>query len=73
MATKTGCAIIPMAITNSAEIFENHFPRLKKTHVIVEYGAPIYPKDLDKETLKKIGTYCENIIAEMLIKNQKEL
>ena len=26
MAEKTGCPIIPMAITNSAEIFENHLP-----------------------------------------------
>lgn len=69
MAEKSGCAIIPMALTNSAEIFENHFPLIKSTHVILEYGKPIYPNDLDKETRKKIGAHCQGIIEEMLIKN----
>lgn len=71
MAEKTGCAIIPMAISNSAEILENHFPRVKKTHVVLEYGKPIYPNELDKETRKKVGAYCQSIIEEMLKKNQE--
>ncbi|MGN0142769.1 MAG: lysophospholipid acyltransferase family protein [Roseburia sp.] len=71
MAEKTGCAIIPMAISNSAEILENHFPRVKKTHVVLEYGKPIYPNELDKETRKKVGAYCQGIIEEMLKKNQE--
>ncbi len=70
MAEKTGCPIIPMAITNSAEILENHFPKVKSVHVIVEYGAPIYPNELDKETKKKLGAYCQNVIKEMLDKNE---
>ena len=69
MAEKTGCAIIPMAISNSAEILENHFPRIKSTHVIVEYGKPIYPKDLDSDTRRKIGAHCQGIIEKMLVKN----
>lgn len=69
MAEKTGCAIIPMALTNSAEIFENHFPLIKSTHVILEYGKPIYPNALDKETKKKIGAHCQGIIEDMLHKN----
>lgn len=71
IAEKTGCAIIPMAITNSAEIFENHIPFVKPAHVIVEYGAPIYTKQLDKETQKKLDVYCRNVICEMLKKNQE--
>lgn len=70
MAVKTGCAIVPMAITNSADIFENHFPKIKATHVVLEYGTPIYPKELDKETQKRIGAYCQEIVTEMLEKNQ---
>lgn len=69
MADKTGCAIVPMALTNSAEIFENHFPFIKSTHVILEYGTPIYLNELDKDTKKKIGAHCHDIIEEMLIKN----
>lgn len=41
MAEKTGCPIIPMAITNSAEIFEDHIPFIHRCHVILEYGEPI--------------------------------
>ena len=70
IADKTGCAIIPMSINNTADIFESHFPRIKKTHVILEYGTPIYPKELDKETRKHIGEYCSNIIQETINKNQ---
>ena len=70
IADKTGCAIIPMSINNTADIFESHFPRIKKTHVILEYGTPIYPKELDKETKKHIGEYCSNIIQETINKNQ---
>ena len=73
MAEKTGCAIVPMAITGSADILENHFPKVKATHVILEYGKPIYPNELDKETKKKIGAHCQGIIEEMLVKNEKLL
>lgn len=73
MAEKTGCAIIPMAITNSAEILENHFPFIKATHVILEYGKPIYPNELDKETKKKIGAHCHEIVIDMLEKHEKLL
>ena len=69
IATKTGCPIIPVSMNNTAEIFENHFPRIRKTHVILEYGKPIYPKELDKETLKHIGPYCQNMIQETIERN----
>ena len=68
---QTGCAIVPMAITGSADILENHFPKVKATHVILEYGKPIYPNELDKETKKKIGAHCQGVIEEMLVKNEK--
>ena len=40
IASKTGCPIIPIAITNSAQIWEAHLPYIRPAHVIVEYGAP---------------------------------
>ena len=69
IATKTGCPIVPVSINNSAEIFENHIPALRKTHVVMEYGKPIYPKELSKDELKNIGAYCQNIIQETIHKN----
>ncbi len=71
IATKTGCAIIPMSITNSAAMFEHQFPKIRPTHVIIEYGTPIYPADLDKETLKHIGVHVSGIMEETLNKNMK--
>lgn len=70
MAEKTGCPIIPMAITNSAEIFENHIPFIRPCHVILEYGEPILPGELSKEEKKFLGAYTQQKIQEMLDKNK---
>lgn len=69
IATKTGCPVIPISMNNTAEIFENHFPKIKKTHVVIEYGKPIYYKELDKETQKHFGAYCQQIIQDTINKN----
>ena len=70
MAEKTGCPIIPMAITNSAEIFENHLPFVRPCHVILEYGTPILPGELSREEKKFLGSYTQSRIQEMLDKNK---
>lgn len=69
IALKTGCPIVPVSINNSADIFENHMPKLRKTHVILEYGTPIYPKDLTREEQKVIGATCQKIIEDTIRKN----
>ena len=70
IATKTNCAIVPMTLNNAGAIFEDHIPYVKKTHVVLEYGKPIYPKDLPKEELKHVGSYVQNIIMETHEKNK---
>ena len=70
MAEKTGCPVIPMAITNSADIFENHFPKIKPANVILEYGKPINIKELSKEEKKFLGAYSQKVIQSMLDKHQ---
>lgn len=69
IAAKTGCPIVPVAINNTAEVFENHMPRMKKTHVIIEYGTPIYPEQLSKDELKGIGAKCQEIIQDTINRN----
>lgn len=69
IATKTGCPIVPVAINNSAEIFESHMPRVKKTHVVVEYLTPIDPKALSKEEQKVVGVKCQKMIEDTIKKN----
>jgi 1-acyl-sn-glycerol-3-phosphate acyltransferase len=70
IAEKTGCAIIPVAILNTDEAFEKHIPWIRPAHVVIEYGKPIYPKDLSKEQLKFLGSHVQGIIREMLTKNE---
>lgn len=70
IASKTGCAIIPMALNNTVEIFEAHFPKIKSTHVVLEYGKPIYVKDLSREDQKHLGAYTQNLLHDMLEKNK---
>lgn len=70
MAEKSGCPIIPIAITNSAEILENHMPRIKSCHVILHYGEPILVDKLDKEQRKFLGAYTRDKIQNMLIKDK---
>ena len=69
IAEKTGCPIIPVSINNSVQIFEAHFPIIRKTHVVLEYGEPIYPNTLDKEAKKELGTYCHDLIEATIKKN----
>ena len=58
IAEKANVPIIPMTIVNSAAVFEDHFPKIKKATVVIEYGKPIYPKELDKETRKSMDGAC---------------
>ena len=69
IATRTNCAISPISMNNTSAIFENQFPKIKKVHVVIEYGKPIYPNDLSKEDKKKIGAYVQDIIRTTINKN----
>lgn len=73
IAAKADCPIIPMTINNSAAVFENQFPKIKKAHVIIEYGKPIYIKELPKEQQKKVASYVQGIILETYNKNKNDV
>lgn len=73
MAEKTGCPIIPIAISNTNQIFESHMPFIKKCSVIVEYGEPILVKELEKEQRKFLGAYTQSKIEEMMEQHKKML
>ena len=69
IATKSGCPIVPVAISHTSRVFEDQFPKVRPTHVILEYGEPIYTKDLDREEQKFLGHRVQEIVQEMVIKN----
>lgn len=66
IAQKSGCKIVPMAITGSADVLENNFPWVRRAVVTVTYGKPFVVADLEKSQQKKIGEYCRSIISDML-------
>ncbi len=66
IADKSGCPIVPVAMTGTADIFERHIPYIKSAKVTIQYGEPIDPTSLEKEDRKHLASYVQGIILEML-------
>ncbi|MBE7719280.1 MAG: 1-acyl-sn-glycerol-3-phosphate acyltransferase [Lacrimispora celerecrescens] len=66
IAEKSGCPVVPVAISGTAEVFEGHFPFIRPSQVTIEYGTPFYTKELEPEFKKFPGAYVENQIKAML-------
>lgn len=71
IAEKSGCPVVPVAITGTAEIFEQHIPFMRPSHVTIEFGEPFYIKELPTEQRKRAGAYTQDKILEML-KNEQQ-
>lgn len=71
IAEKSGCPVVPVAITGTAEIFEQHIPFMRPSHVTIEFGEPFYIKELPPEQRKRAGAYTQDKILEML-KNEQQ-
>lgn len=70
IAEKSGCPIIPVAISHSDDIFEKHLPKIYKTTVVIEFGVPICPAFLDKEARKNLPDTVVTTIKAMYEKNR---
>lgn len=70
IAEKSGCPVIPVAMTGTAEVFEKQFPRMKSSNVTIEFGAPIIIKELEPERKKHAGAYTQSVIRDLLLKEQ---
>lgn len=73
IAEKAKCPVVPMAIVNAGDIFEDHLPKVKKTRVVIEYGEPIYPDRLGKEERKQLSDRVLSEIQTMYFKNKELL
>jgi 1-acyl-sn-glycerol-3-phosphate acyltransferase len=69
MAEKSGAPIIPVTMNNTAAIFEDHIPKIKKAHVVIEYGKPIYMKDMSREEKKAVSGQIQEILKTTYLKN----
>lgn len=70
IAEKSGCPIVPISINNASAIFEDHIPRIKKAHVVIEYGKPIYTRDLSKEEKRRLSAMVQEVIKTNYLKNE---
>ena len=69
IAVKSGCKIVPIAISNTANVWENHFPKLEAAPVVVEILDPINPADYDNKEQKHLGKLCKERIEEARDRN----
>lgn len=71
IAEKSGCPIVPISINNAGAIFEDHIPKIKKAHVVIEYGKPIYTRDLSREEKRRLSPMVQEVIKANYLKNEK--
>lgn len=72
IAEKGGVPIVPLTLVNTAQAFEDHLPKVKKTTVVIDFGLPIYPEQLDKDTRRNLGNYVFTRIKERYFALKKE-
>lgn len=72
IAEKSGVPIIPMTIVNSAAVFEDHMPKIRKATVVIEYGKPIDVSTLSREEKKNLGASVKSVIEETYFRNKAE-
>ena len=59
-----------MVQNNTSAVFEDHFPWIKSTHTVIEFGTPIDISTLEEGQRKAIGAYTHDIMLEMYEKNK---
>ncbi len=66
IAEKSGCPVIPVVMTHTADILENHVPWIHGANVHVVFGEPILLRELPREQRKFAGAYTQQVVQTML-------
>lgn len=70
LAEKTGCPIVPVAMTNTGKLFEGNHYKLHKTHCKLIFGDPIYPEDLPEDSKRESAEYVRRKVQALLEANE---
>lgn len=73
IAEKTNCKIVPVVLNNTAAIFEDHLPLVKKQHVILEYLPAVDVAAMDREEKKQLCDMVREQMKETYLRNQKSV
>jgi 1-acyl-sn-glycerol-3-phosphate acyltransferase len=71
MAEKSGCKIVPVVQNNTSALFEDHLPRVKGGHTVIEFGTPIEVKDMSREEMKALPSMVREQMLEIYERNQR--
>lgn len=71
IAEKSGVPVVPITIINSAAVWEDHLPKIRRAVVVLHYGDPVLLKDLSKEEKKNVGAYFQKIISDIYFQDKE--
>lgn len=72
IATKSGARIIPVAISGTGDIFDDHRPYIKSHRAVMEFCEPIEISSLSEEEIANIHNIVHDIILERIRINSAE-
>ncbi len=72
IAEKGGVPVIPMTLVNTAGIFEDHIPFIKRATVVIEFEEPIYLTDMDRSAKKNLGAQVSSLISQRYFQLKEE-
>ncbi|MBO4616610.1 MAG: 1-acyl-sn-glycerol-3-phosphate acyltransferase [Lachnospiraceae bacterium] len=73
IAEKTGCPIVPVCIINSSNVFENQFPKIKKTTVYVNYLPAIETAGMSRDEIKGLTDRIHDELEKAYVEKTAEI
>ncbi|MBO4823947.1 MAG: 1-acyl-sn-glycerol-3-phosphate acyltransferase [Lachnospiraceae bacterium] len=73
IAEKTGCPIVPVCIINSSNVFENQFPKIKKTTVYVNYLPAIETAGMSRDEIKGLTDRVHDELEKAYVEKTSEI
>lgn len=67
----SGFKVLPVAILNTRDIYENHKPFVRPADVTVRIGTPIDPAGLSEEEKRTFGAITRERIIQMMLEEEK--
>jgi 1-acyl-sn-glycerol-3-phosphate acyltransferase len=65
IATKSKCPVVPVGIKGSFNILERQFPRIKSAKVVINFGKPVYTKDMDKADMRLLPALIKEEVKKL--------
>ena len=66
IATKSKCPIIPVGITGTHNLFEAHVPWIKKSDVYINFGKPIYTKNMSRDEFRTLTSVVHTEVEKLI-------